>query len=154
MRIAELIDSAALLTGVRPASKKAALRLLAEKAAGRWGFRAADIMTAIEAREKQQSTGFGGGVAIPHAKLPFKGRAFAVFAVLDAGIDYGAMDGAPVDVICLLIAPEAPATEHLRALASLSRLLRDRGLMATLRGCKTPDAAYALLDQWDSKQAA
>jgi nitrogen PTS system EIIA component len=154
MRIHELIDSDAVLAGLRPASKKAALRLLAEKAAARWGFCAGDILSAIEAREKQQSTGFGGGVAIPHAKLPFKGRAFALFAILDSGIEFGALDGEPVDIICLLIAPESPPTEHLRALATLSRLLRDRALMAKLRGCGTGDAAFVLLDQWDSKQAA
>ncbi len=154
MRVIDLIDPAAVLVGAKAGSRKLLMKQLAEKGAARWGFRAADIVAAVEAREKLGTTAFGGGVAIPHAKLDFKGRAFAAFAVLDTPVDFAALDNAPVDIVCLLIAPLTPPTEHLRALATISRLLRDRSLTAKLRGCKSSDALTALLDSWDSRQAA
>ncbi len=154
MRLIDLIDPAVVLVGAKAGSRKALMKQLAEKGAVRWGFRAADILAAVEAREKLGTTAFGGGVAIPHAKLDFKGRAFAAFAVLEAPVDFGALDAEPVDIVCLLIAPITPPTEHLRALATISRLLRDRALITKLRGCKSPDALTALLDSWDGRQAA
>jgi nitrogen PTS system EIIA component len=154
MRLIDLIDPAAVLVGAKSGSRKLLIKQLAEKGAARWGFKAADIVSAVEAREKLGTTAFGGGVAIPHAKLDFKGRAFAAFAVLDTPVDFAALDNEPVDIVCLLIAPIAPPTEHLRALATISRLLRDRSLTTKLRGCKSADALTALLDGWDSRQAA
>jgi nitrogen PTS system EIIA component len=154
MRVIDLIDPAAVLVAAKAGSRKLLMKQLADKSAARWGFRSADIVKAIEAREKLGTTAFGGGVAIPHAKLDFKGRAFAAFAVLDTPVDFAALDNAPVDIVCLLIAPISPPTEHLRALATISRLLRDRSLCAKLRGCKSSDALLALLDSWDGRQAA
>ncbi len=154
MRVIDLIDPAAVLVGAKAGSRRLLVKQMADKGAARWGFRAEDIISAVEAREKLGTTAFGGGVAIPHAKLDFKGRAFAAFAVLDNPVDFASLDNEPVDIVCLLIAPQSPPTEHLRALASISRLLRDRQLVAKLRGCKTADALVALLDGWDSRQAA
>jgi nitrogen PTS system EIIA component len=154
MRVIDLIDPAVVLVGAKCSSRKLLMKQLADKGAVRWGFKASDIVAAVEAREKQGTTAFGGGVAIPHAKLDFKGRPFAAFAVLDTAIDFAALDNEPVDIVCLLITPQNAPTDHLRALASISRLLRDRSLTTKLRGCKTPDALTALLDSWDSRQAA
>jgi nitrogen PTS system EIIA component len=154
MRVIDLVDPAVVLVAAKASSRKVLVKQLAEKGAARWGFKASDIVAAVEQREKGGTTAFGGGVAIPHAKLDYKGRAFAAFAVLDTPVDFAALDNQPVDIVCLLIAPQSPPTEHLRALASVSRLLRDRSLLAKLRGCKSADALMALLDSWDSLQAA
>jgi nitrogen PTS system EIIA component len=154
MRVIDLIDPAAVLVGVKTGSRKLLMKQLAERGAAGWGFIAADIVRAVEAREKLGTTAFGGGVAIPHAKLDFTGRAFAAFVVLDTPVDFAALDNAPVDIVCLLIAPISPPTEHLRALATISRLLRDRSLTTKLRGCNSNDALTSLIYSWDSQQAA
>lgn len=154
MRIIDLVDPSCLSVGLRPGSRKILIRQLAEKAASRLSLKPTDILAALDTREQLGSTAFGGGVAIPHARLPFTGRAFAVMAFLESAINFDALDGAPVDVVCLLVTPQTPPTEHLRALASVSRLLRDRTVLTTLRGCKSSDAVYAVLDQWDQRQAA
>jgi nitrogen PTS system EIIA component len=154
MRMIDLIDPMTVVIEAKARSRKLLIRQLAEKGAPHWGFKASDIVQAVEAREKIGTTAFGGGVAIPHAKLDYKGRAFAAFAVLETPIDFAALDNQPVDIVCLLIAPLTPPIEHLRGLATISRVLRDRNLTAKLRGCKNPDALMALLDGWDSRQAA
>ena len=84
-------------------------------------------------REKLGSTGVGNGVAIPHGKLPKLDKLFGLFARLDRPVDFEALDGQPVDLIFLLLAPEGAGADHLKALARVARLLRDPEVARKLR---------------------
>ena len=96
-------------------------------------------------RERLGSTGIGNGIAIPHGKLPKLERLFGVFARLDRPIDFEALDGQPVDLLFLLLAPEAAGADHLKALARVARLLRDPEVARKLRESRDAEAIYAVL---------
>ena len=96
-------------------------------------------------REKLGSTGVGNGIAIPHGKLPKLDKLFGLFARLDRPIDFEALDGQPVDLVFLLLAPEAAGADHLKALARVARLLRDPEVARKLRESRDAEALYAVL---------
>jgi nitrogen PTS system EIIA component len=158
MLISDIITPTAVLPSVRATSKKQLLQVLARQAAVLSGLEPDEIVTALLTREKAGTTALGGGLAIPHGRMATLGRPFAVFAHLETPIDFDALDGAPVDLVAVLLSPEAGSgtagTLHLKALAALSRALRDRQLCDKLRGCRDSDAAYALLTAGDAKRAA
>ena len=103
------------------------------------------ILKALEVREKLGSTGIGNGIAIPHGKLPKLERLFGLFARLERPIDFEAMDGQPVDLIFLLLAPEGAGADHLKALARIARLLRDVDVAKKLRASRDAQAIYSVL---------
>ncbi len=105
-------------------------------------------------REKLGSTGFGGGVAIPHAKIDGLRQVVGAFCPADAAIDFGAVDDLPVDLVFVLLSPPAAGADHLKALASVSRRLRDRDFTAKLRGAGSRDALFALLSSSETRDAA
>ena len=107
--------------------------------------RVQQVVDAILAREERGSTGLGKSIAIPHAKLHELDRLYGLFARLAQPIDFDAIDDAPVDLLFLLLAPESAGADHLKALARVSRLLRDKAMCAKLRGADNPDALFALL---------
>lgn len=127
------------------ANKPQALAALADVASRRLGLPAADILQALNERERAGSTGVGGGVALPHARLAGLDRARGVFVRLDTPAPYDAVDDQPVDLLFALFTPPEAGTEHLRALARVSRLLRSGELRQQLRQARSPDAAFALL---------
>ena len=96
-------------------------------------------------REKLGSTGVGNGIAIPHGKLPKLNKLFGLFARLDRPIDFEALDGQPVDLVFLLLAPEGAGADHLKALARVARLLREPDVVQKLRQSRDADALYAVL---------
>jgi PTS system nitrogen regulatory IIA component len=96
----------------------------------------------------------GNGIAIPHGKLAGLERLYGLFARLETPIDFDAIDEQPVDLICLLLAPESAGADHLKALARVSRLLRDRSVCEKLRGSDNTDAIYALLSESATSHAA
>jgi PTS system nitrogen regulatory IIA component len=96
-------------------------------------------------REKLGSTGIGNGIAIPHGKLAKIERLFGLFARLDRPVDFDALDGQPVDLVFLLLAPEGAGADHLKALARVARLLRDRDIARKLRDSRDAEAIYAVL---------
>ena len=96
-------------------------------------------------RERLGSTGIGKGVAVPHGKLPELTRLWGMFARLERPVLFEAVDDQPVDLVFMLLAPAEAGAEHLRALARVSRLLRDEAICQKLRGTDSPDALYALL---------
>ena len=108
-------------------------------------FSKLDIALREVERERLGTTGVGDGVAIPHGKLANLPRLFGLFARLERPIDFEAIDEQPVDLIFLLLAPGGAGADHLKALARVSRLLRDRSMREKLRGSETPEALYALL---------
>ena len=145
MEIADLLSLSGVLDDVRAGSKKQALQELSAIAAAQTEQEERAVLDLLLARERLGSTGVGAGVAIPHGKLAGLTRISAVFARLREPIDYDAVDGKPVDLIFLLLAPDSAGSDHLKALALVSRLLRDHRVCARLRGADNAEALYAVL---------
>jgi len=122
------------------ANKKALLQQLAAAAARLSGLPAKDIVACLNAREKIGSTGFGGGTAIPHCKIDGLDSVFGYFARLSQPVDFQAIDGLPVDLVFLLLSTPDAGADHLKALATVSRVFRDRQTVAKLRGARSKDA--------------
>lgn len=154
MQIGELLDRSAISLRVNAANKRKALAVIAEIAARNFGLDAGDVLDALAEREQAGSTGVGHGVAVPHARLAGLTRLRGVFVRLEQAVDFDSVDDQPVDLIFALFAPrEASGVEHLRALARVSRILRQADLRQQLRQARTPDAMHALLSQ-DPAQAS
>jgi PTS system nitrogen regulatory IIA component len=154
MEIADLLTPNSIIPTLRVPSKKQALQELARFAAGLTGQHERTIFEVLLERERLGTTGVGAGVAIPHGKLPGLKRLYGVFARVDTAIDFESVDEQPVDLIFLLLAPETAGADHLKALARVSRLLRDREMCEKLRGSDTADALYALLTETATSHAA
>lgn len=154
MEIMDLISPDAVIASLRATSKKQALQELAGKAADLTGLEERRIFDVLLERERLGTTGVGNGIAIPHGKLPELTRLYGIFARLDKPIDFDSIDDEPVDLIFLLLAPESAGADHLKALARVSRLLRDRTICSKLRGCDTADGLYAVLTQAPASHAA
>lgn len=145
MDLSDLLVIDAILPRLKSANKKQALQEMAAKAAALTGRDERDIFETLMQREKLGSTGVGHGVAIPHGKLAGLDRLVGVFALLDRSIDFDSLDGEPVDVMFLLLAPESAGADHLKALARIARILRDDETVAKLRAADDAAAMYALL---------
>ena len=154
MEISDLLTPDGIVPNLKVTGKKQALQELAAKAAELAGCTDREIFEVLQERERLGTTGVGNGIAIPHGKLAGLDRLYALFARLDHGIDFDAIDDQPVDLIFLLLAPESAGAEHLKALASVSRMLRDRDICEKLRGSDERDALYALLIEPAATHAA
>jgi len=154
MDMTDLISTRGVIANLRASSKKQALQELARRAAEITGEAERAIFEVLLERERLGTTGVGNGIAIPHGKLASLKRLHALFARLEQPIDFDAIDEQPVDLICLLLAPQTAGADHLKALAQVSRLLRDRGVCEKLRGASTPEALYALLTETPASHAA
>ena len=151
MDIADLIAPEGVVVNLRAATKKQALSELAKRAAQLTGVADTAIFTALNDREALGSTGFGAGIAIPHSKVKGIDRMRGLFARLERPIDFAAIDGQPVDLLCLLLAPVGGNADHLKALARVSRLLRDPETCTRLRGAANASALYAALTESAAK---
>ncbi len=145
MNLGELLDQGAVSARVNASSKRQALGIVAEIAARSIGPQPAEILSGLLARERLGSTGVGYGVALPHARLKGLDRMHGVFVRLETPIDFGAVDEQPVDLIFALLGPADHPAEHLRALARVSRALRQSDLRQQLRQAHGADALHALL---------
>jgi PTS system nitrogen regulatory IIA component len=145
MPLIDLVARTAIIPGLKVAGKKQALQELAAKAAELTGQNQRAIYEILLQREKLGSTAVGNGIAIPHGKLPRLDRLFGLFARLERPIDFEALDGQPVDLIMLLLAPESAGADHLKALARVARLLRDPDIAHKLRQSHDADSIYAVL---------
>lgn len=154
MDIADLITPAAVIPNLRATSKKQALQDLAKKAAELTGQNERAVFDVLLERERLGTTGVGNGIAIPHGKLPALPRLYGLFARLERPIHFESIDEQPVDLIFLLLAPESAGADHLKALARVSRLLRDKGVCEKLRGTENSDALFALLTESPASRAA
>ena len=154
LNLGDLLERAAIAPRVTATSKRQALSAIAEIAGRNFGLRPGDILDALLEREAHGSTGVGYGVAVPHARLPGLGRLRAVFARLELPIEFEAVDDRPVDLIFALFAPPEASGEHLRALARVSRALRQATLREQLRQASGADAIRALLVQEARPSAA
>jgi len=154
MNIADLITPQSVIASFRVSSKKQALQELAKKAAALVGQPEQLVYDVLSERERLGTTGVGLGIAIPHGKLRGLERMTGLFARLDKPVDFEAIDNQPVDLVFLMLAPEDAGTDHLKALARVSRLLRDRAVCAKLRGTDNAEALYALLTDERASDAA
>jgi PTS system nitrogen regulatory IIA component len=145
MPLSDLVALQAVVPALKVNSKKQALQELAARAAALTNRGEREILDILQQREKLGSTGVGNGIAIPHGKLPKLDRLFGLFARLDRPIDFEALDGQPVDLVFLLLAPESAGADHLKALARVARLLRDPDTAKKLRESRDADAIYAVL---------
>jgi len=153
MTLTDLIAPAAIIPALKVNGKKQALQELAARAAELTGQSERAILEILLQREKLGSTAVGNGIAIPHGKLPKLGRLFGLFARLERPIDFEALDSQPVDLIFLLLAPEAAGADHLKALARVARMLRDPDVAKKLRESSDTDALYAVLAMPQSSAA-
>ena len=154
MEIADLIKPDRVVAKLRATSKKQALQDLARRAAEITDQSERAIFSVLMKRERLGTTGVGNGIAIPHGKLPTLDRLYGLFARLEHPIDFDSIDDRPVDLIFLLLAPESSGADHLKALARVSRLLRDKTACEKLRGTDDPEALYALLVDTTASWAA
>jgi PTS system nitrogen regulatory IIA component len=147
MEIAELLSPDAVVARLKAVSKKQVLQELAHKAAAITGLPERRIYETLSEREKLGSTGMGQGIAIPHGRVAGIEKMTGVFAQLDHPVDFDAMDDQPVDLVFLLLAPEGAGADHLKALARVSRVLRNQAICEKLRTADQPAALYALLTE-------
>ena len=154
MYLNSLLDRRAVLGTVSVNSKRQALQMVADMAGRLLSLDVSAVHNALLEREKLGSTGVGLGVAVPHAALTGLDRMHGIFVRLETPVAYDAIDDMPVDLIFALLAPENAGTEHLRALAKVSRLLRQKELREQLRLVDNADGIYALLTGYADSNAA
>jgi PTS system nitrogen regulatory IIA component len=135
-------------------SKRQVLKELSQQAAAVLGIDPQHLLDALTERERLGTTGIGHGIAIPHARLPGLDRLVGLFARLEQPVDFESLDDQPSDLIFLLLAPDSADADSLKALARISRLLRDPGLRQRLRQEVDRDAVYRLLTQKPECHAA
>ena len=154
MDLGDMIAPEAVIPSLKAKSKKQVLQDLAQKASALTAVKAADIFESLLTRERLGSTGVGRGIAIPHCRLgPIK-RIFCLFARLEPTIDFEAHDGDPVDLVFLLLAPEHAGADHLKALARISRLMREPNSVEKLRASRDRAAIYSVLTEPMASHAA
>jgi PTS system nitrogen regulatory IIA component len=154
MPLSDLLAAPAVLPALKVKSKKQLLQELAAKAAQLSGRTEREIFDTLLHRERLGSTGIGRGVAIPHAKIARLGGLIGLFARLERPIDFEALDGEPVDLVFLLLAPEGAGADHLKALARVARHLRDDKTAEKLRSARDADVLFSLLTAPPTSHAA
>ena len=154
MPLSDLVAPQAVIPALKVNNKKQVLQELAARAAELTGQNERAILEILLQREKLGSTAVGNGVAIPHGKMAKLGRLFGLFARLVRPVDFEALDSQPVDLVFLLLAPEAAGADHLKALARVARLLRDPEIARRLRDSQDADALYAVLSMPPASTAA
>nr|WP_137677044.1 PTS sugar transporter subunit IIA [Parerythrobacter lutipelagi] len=137
-----------------PESKPAILETVAQHFAAIYGVDGFVVLESLQEREALGSTGFGRGVAIPHARTRDFQRPVAVLLRLEHPVDFAAADGMPVDLVFGLLSPENAGASHLHALAAISRLVRDDAMRQALADATGPEALYALLTNVSDRDAA
>lgn len=145
MPFTELVSPKAVIPSLKANSKKQALQDLAAKAAEITGRPEREILDVLTQREKLGSTALGAGIAIPHGKLSKLERIHGIFARLERPIDFEALDGQPVDLVFVLLAPESAGADHLKALSRIARMLRDQNLANQLRDARDAEAIHSVL---------
>jgi PTS system nitrogen regulatory IIA component len=145
MNISDLLAPEAVVASLKAQSKKQLLQELAARAHAQTRLPEKQIFETLIEREKLGTTGVGAGIAIPHGRIAGAKGITGIFARLESAIDYEAVDGQPVDLVFMLLAPENAGADHLKALARVSRLLRNRQTCEKLRAAQSAEALYAIL---------
>ena len=147
MNISDLLVPGAVMASLKVQSKKQLLQEVSQRAAQIIRIPERKIFETLTERERLGSTGVGQGIAIPHGRLSDIDAIAGVFARLESPIDYDAVDKQPVDLVFMLLAPEGAGADHLKALARVSRLLRNQQTVEQLRAATKPEALYAILTE-------
>ena len=142
MDLGDLIKPDGVIASLKAKSKKQVLHDLSQKAGELTGLDDRVIFETLLQRERLGSTGLGRGIAIPHGKPAGLARITCLFARLETPIDFDATDGEPVELVFLLLAPEDAGADHLKALARISRLLRDPLAIEKLKGSRDRAALH------------
>jgi PTS system nitrogen regulatory IIA component len=154
MDVSDVLAPDAVIAALRVNGKKQLLQELSARAAQITGIPERKIYESLNERERLGSTGVGQGIAIPHSRLSEVKDIVGVFARLETPIDYDSVDKQPVDLVFMLLAPEGAGADHLKALARVSRLLRNRQACEKLRATTKPEALYAILTEPTSNGAS
>ena len=154
MNINEMLSDDAFLINFDGTSKKQVLEELSKLAEIKLGINSRILVENLTKREKLGSTAVGNGIAIPHANVINIDKPYVFVSTLVNGLDFNSTDDIPVDIIFLLVAPDDQGSEHLQALALISRLLRNKELTTKLRGCKSAESALAVISQSIREEAA
>ncbi len=154
MKLSSLVSPAAVRVVGHVTSKKRLFQDLAEVGAGLYHFGAAEAVEALQEREGLGPTGVGHGIALPHARIDGLAQVSGVFFRLERPLDFGSVDRQPVDLVFALFAPRDAGVEHLRALALVSRTMRDADRCAKLRANTDPVALHAILTEGEASKAA
>ena len=153
MKIAEVLDKRAIKIGLNAVTKEDTLKeLVAVLAQVEDIGDQKNIVKALIERENLGSTGIGQGIAIPHGKTDRIKRLVAVLGISKHGVNFDALDGEPVYIFFLLVAPKSTPGPHLKALAQISRLLRDSYFCELIRKCKTEEEVYNLIKNEEEKR--
>ncbi len=147
MELEDLVSPEGVISHLKATSKKQMLQDLSARAAELTGLSDKTIFETLLERERLGSTGVGHGIAIPHGKLSQLTRLYGLFARLDTAVDFESVDDQPVDLVFLLLAPEGAGADHLKALARISRLLRNQSVVEKLRASDDPAALFAILTE-------
>lgn len=150
----DLVVADAVKTGVTASNKKQVFQLLSEIAGRAYGVSPADVVERLTERERLGSTGFGGGIAIPHAKLDSLDQVRGAVLLLAEPVPFDAVDDMPVDVIFMLLSPTDSGAEHLKTLARVSRFLRNEAQVKRLRGAGSDTALHVILTGGEARDAA
>lgn len=145
MQLSDILAVNAVRAGLKVSGKKRLLQDIAETAANIYALDPNVVLDGLQARELLGPTGVGRGIAIPHARLAGLGGVVGVFVKLDKPVDFESVDRKPVDLVFALLAPEELGVEHLKALARVSRTLRDEAVCTKLRSTNDDAALYAIL---------
>ena len=150
MKISQILGADAVLANVKAKNKKQLLTELANLAAKQTGMDKNVIIDALIERERLGTTGIGYGVALPHTRLAKLKKIFCAFARTEL-VDFESVDAKPVDLIFLLLVPEDAGADHLKALAKLSRWLRNEPAVLALRQGKTAKELYNTIVKYDTE---
>jgi len=149
MKISDVIKPEGVILNLAVPSKERLLQVLSEKAAAALGIGEKDVLDALQGREQLGSTGIGGGVAIPHASVRKITGPFALLARLAKPIEFGSVDDAPVDIVCLVLVPSNGNAVSLQVLSSIARLLRSADAVAKIRSAQNNASAYSAFTEID-----
>ena len=151
MKIADILATDAVLHNIKAKSKKQLLSELSKLAAKKTGLDEAVVLDALIERERLGTTGIGCGVALPHTRLPKLKKIFCGFATSEP-VDFDSVDNKPVDLAVVLLVPEEAGADHLKALARLSRLLRNENTVNALRKAESAKELYQLVIENDTDE--
>lgn len=154
MQLTEFLDFDAIKPALSAGNRRALFQQLANLAGHRLAIPPATILATVSEREKLASTGVGAGVALPHGKVEGLSRIYGLFVRLSEPVRYKAIDGQPVDLVFLLLSPPDSGAEHLKALATISRVVRHAPTLEKMRGARSRDALAAVLMGADERDAA
>lgn len=154
MNFAKLLKPEAVKVLTSASSKKRLLAEVGELAESAYDLKSGLVLECLLAREALGPTGVGHGVALPHARIEGLDEVVGVFVLLDKPVDFNAVDRQPVDIAFALFAPENAGVEHLKALALVSRTLREQSICTKLRANPNPSTLFAILSEGQSVKAA